>query len=609
MKAAIASIVKAGGLFTCSLLLLLGGCSGGSSTNSTLPIAPAPSPVGAQTPKPGSSPTAVPSVKPSAIPNPVVSPTPTPAPTPIGFNDYVTFGYDNQRDSFNPNSTAITSASVAAMHLVWQSALSGDFDTQSQPILATEIPGHAGVLFVAGGSGRIYAFDALTGKSIWTTTTGQAHYACPDSTGALNKLSSYGIGGTLAYDAASKSLYAVGNYSPGTTAYASNILYHIDAASGTVIGQVNFAPAQVSAGEFNNHAHTSVALSNGTAYVGIGSACDVSSWRGSVVAISVPSMAVIGTFLTLWDPNNTRGQGAQPWSGGGVWGWGGVSLDAAGNVFTGVGNADNGTNVGTIQAPFTSAPQEYSGYAETLLELAPNLSQAIASHHPIGLGFYNSSTGAIDLDVQGTPVFFTPTGCGPMVALQAKSGELSVYNEGTLSNGPAAQYVMGPANGDDSYLGNPAYSPATGLLYADISSSTAPTLLPPGLIAINPGCGNPSTAWHAQFGTDSSQASVSRPVPAASAGGVVFAGSTNGNGGSVWVLDASTGAVLNNGTPLLQTSGYLRMPPTLDGKWVFIIDNSGDLYGLTIDPSYAAIRARYRAPSPLQQTRYAGWRN
>ncbi len=146
MKAAIASIVKAGGLFTCSLLLLLGGCSGGSSTNSTLPIAPAPSPVGAQTPKPGSSPTDVPSVKPSAIPNPVVSPTPTPAPTPIGFNDYVTFGYDNQRDSFNPNSTAITSASVAAMHLVRQSALSGDFDTQSQPILATEIPGHAAAL-------------------------------------------------------------------------------------------------------------------------------------------------------------------------------------------------------------------------------------------------------------------------------------------------------------------------------------------------------------------------------------------------------------------------------------------------------------------------------
>lgn len=521
------------------------------------------------------------------------------AAAPGGFNDYTTFGYDDQRDLFNPNSTAITPASVPALHLAWQSSLN-DYNTQTQPILATEIPGHSGVLFVGGGSGNVYAYDALSGALIWTTSTGQeAISTCGSGT------TYWGTGGTAAYDPASKSLYVVGNSNPAVDAYPSNWLFHLDGATGKNLGQVNLAPAPAGAGE-SNFAHTSVTLRNGIAYVGTGSTCDVSSWRGRVVAASVPSMTLANTFFTLWDPGNVRGAGAQPWSGGSIWGWGGVSLDLSGNVLTGVGNADTGSSHGHIQAPFVAAPLEYSGYAETLLEISPDLSTALASNHPISPSVYGGVS--VDLDVQGTPLVFQPAGigCQPIVALQDKAGTLSIYNESALSSGPIAQYTMAPSSWSDSYLGGPAYSSATGLLYADVASSTSPSLFPPGLIAINPGCGAPSVAWHAAFGPDSTAASIPRSVPAVSAGGVVFAGTVDnsGSGGSLWAINASTGAVLNGGAPVFQTSGNLRMAPTIDGDWLFVLDNNGNIYGLTIDPNYKAIAAKRRAPNARQRMKW-----
>jgi hypothetical protein len=359
-----------------------------------------------------------------------------------------------------------------------------------------------------------------------------------------------------------------------------------------VLGSVNYSGAAVGPSELNL-GHTSVTLANGIAYVGTGSTCDISSWRGRVAAVNVPAMTVANTFFTLWDPNNTRGQGAQTWTGGGVWGWGGVSLDPNGNVLTAVGNADNGGvgEHGTTLTPFTLAPTEYSGYAEHVLELSSNLATVIASNRPIAQSIY-AVTG--DLDQQGTPIVFTPIGCPTMVAGQGKSGELTLYDEASIATGPVAQYQMGPSSPNAYFIGEPAYSPATGLVYSDVAQSTAPSLFSPGLIAINPGCGSPSVTWQAGFGSSSD---APRGVPAASAGGVVFAGS----GETLWELNASTGAILNGGAPFLRTSGQMRMPVTIDGDWVFVIDNSGDLYGFTTDARYPTVKATTRVLNARQR--------
>jgi hypothetical protein len=301
---------------------------------------------------------------------------------------------------------------------------------------------------------------------------------------------------------------------------------------------------------------------------------------------------------------------------------------------TGVGNADNFANHGSIVAPFAAAPTEDSGNAETLLELSPGL-QFETSHHPIPAGLYGSTPVAIDLDVNGTPVVFDPTGagCDTMAALQSKSGSLYLYDTTKIPAGPVAQYQLSPPEYGSPFLGEPAYSPATGLLYAAVPVGTG-SLYPPGMIAINPGCGTPAVTWHTAFGPDSTNNGALNPrsVPAVSAGGVVFVGTpcqvtaaggcvgsvaspaaksvraagsrkpaiccapVNGAiGGALWALDASSGALLNGGNPILTTPAPLRVPPTIDGKWVFVVDNGGDMYGLTIDPTVPGIQAKYRA--------------
>jgi hypothetical protein len=234
-------------------------------------------------------------------------------------------------------------------------------------------------------------------------------------------------------------------------------------------------------------------------------------------------------------------------------------------------------------------------------------------------------------------MLFTPNGagCDPMAALQSKSGTIYLYDRTQIGSGPVAQYQLAPSTFADGFIGGPSYSPATGLLYVSVASSNE-SLFPPGMVAINPGCnGNSSVVWHAAFGPDSySPGSITSPgsprsVPAASAGGVVFIGTDctpagNGcaaatasavsrhaqttvrkpliccappgnSGGAVWAIDASTGTVLNGGNPIITTSAPLRMPPTIDGDWLFVLDNGGDMYALTLDPKFAAINTKAHA--------------
>jgi hypothetical protein len=192
-----------------------------------------------------------------------------------------------------------------------------------------------------------------------------------------------------------------------------------------------------------------------------------------------------------------------------------------------------------------------------------------------------------------------------MAALQSKSGALIIYNEASIGSG-GTSFQLAPSTFSDGFLGDPSYSKATGLLYAPIASDVSPTLLPPGLIAIKPCPGSPAPVWNTAFGPDSTAIGYARSVPTASAGGVVFmATSCDGlsgpcataspNFGALWELDASTGAILNGGSPILYTNSPIRAPATIDGNWVYVADQAGNIYGLTIDPSYPKIAAKRRA--------------
>jgi hypothetical protein len=170
-----------------------------------------------------------------------------------------------------------------------------------------------------------------------------------------------------------------------------------------------------------------------------------------------------------------------------------------------------------------------------------------------------------------------------------------LYDETAIAKGPVAQFQMGVPSGTAYFIGEPAYSPATGLVYSDVAASAAPSLFSPGLVAVKPGCGTPSVVWKAAFGNASD---APRGVPAASAGGVLFAGA----GTTLWALNASTGTILNGGQPFLRTGGGMRMPVTIDGNWVFVIDNNGNLYGLTTDTRFSTVQAKLRTPTGRQLT-------
>jgi hypothetical protein len=511
------------------------------------------------------------------------------------FNDWPTYQFDNQRDGYNPNTTAFTPASIAGMHLAWQLTAIGSTKA-GQPLLMTNVAGHTALLFVPN-FGYAQAYDALTGALVWSNPN------IPDA--SVQDCGISGISGTAAYVKSLGALYiADGN---GGTDPNHVIVYRLNAATGAVTGQVDVTPTLLPTEA--NLSHTGITYANGRIYVGTGSDCEGTqtgayiSWRGSISSIDPNSMALLSTFYTVY------GQGGSTYGGGGVWAWGGVSTDYSGNIFAGTGNAETADSVSprAVAAPFVAAPAENSGYGEHVLKLSPDLSTVEASDAPAN----NFNVGQNDLDFPGVPTIMTAplgSGCGLLSGSQGKGGLLVVHNTATLSE--VATYQLSEPNGNAYYVGNPAYSPATGYLYAAVTTANA--LYPPGMVAIG-SCGT-SVAWNTVFGPDSSLYSGENPrsAPTVTSGGVVFmgtpctasgltCGAPGALGGAMWALDARTGSLLNNSNPITLTTDDIRMAPIVDGEWMYFSDNSGNFYAYTIDPTVPAakLRAGRRVESKL----------
>jgi hypothetical protein len=501
------------------------------------------------------------------------------------------YGFDAAHDGYNPNTTAFTPAALASLHLAW-TAETGDLNTQTQPILIANSAGTDGVLLVGGASGTEVGFDAVNGGSpLWTKPTSQQTLSCGGGSFEI------GTSGTAVY-APLLGVAFVADSQNTTVNGASTVTVHkFDPLTGAEIASVSILPPALP-GEVDT-AHTSLTLdrSRNLLYVGTGSTCDISSWRGSVTAVNTLTMKVAGTFYTAY------GRGAD-YSGGGVWGWGGVTLDAAGDVYFGSGNADNS---GANQPPFAKTTSEHVGYAEHLVETTPKLDTVIASNFP---GF-SGQHGGVDLDFTGSPTLFTPLGCPQLLGMQGKSGQLIFYNTAAIVAGPIATLRFSEASYEAAYLGNPGWSPNTQLVYASVSSALGGSLEQPGMVAIDVSTCKPAIAWSAAFGPDSFSLDDTPPrtAPTVTAGGVVFLGAPQGStGGALWAIDASSGAILNGGQPVLTTPGRIRMAPVVSGNWLWLFDNGGDLYGMTLDANVPAIPNRTLAENRPNRSAYRRFR-
>ncbi|HEY6235469.1 MAG TPA: hypothetical protein VIW69_10240, partial [Candidatus Elarobacter sp.] len=517
---------------------------------------------------------------------------------PTVFVDWTTYGFDNHRDGFNPSSTALTPSALSGLHLAWQQlGYGGDYSTQSQPILATNVGSHAGLLIVGGALGVVYAFDALTGSQAWSNALDIAQFQC--SSGGSFQL---GIGGTAAYDPASRTVYVSDNKNASINAPSSAAIVRLDAVTGSRVGHVDVVsgvlPGQIDA------VHTAVTLANGFAYAGTSSTCDYSSWRGRVATAPADMSGPATIFYTAY------GQGGN-FSGGGVWGWGGVSVDDGGAVYAGVGNTDTSQGATGPQPPFAQTTAENAGYGDHLIKLSPDGGSLLAANDP----GYTFGNGTDDVDFEGTPVLFKPVGCtDTLAASHGKDGLLIVYDTANVGAGPIARYRTSPSTSEGVDLSSPAWSPLTGLLYVTVATNAGGSIDPAGIIALRPtGCNGAtafSVAWHTAFGPDSFTGSniVVRSSPTVTAGGVLLVGTPctpDGSGGcqtiigaqfggALWALDARDGTILNGGKPVLLTADHIRAPATVDGKWVYVTDVSADLYGLTLDPAFKAIQSKQR---------------
>jgi hypothetical protein len=528
-----------------------------------------------------------------------------PDPTPNAFVDWTTYGFDNHRDGFNPSSTRVTRTALPSLHLTWQNIgfQNNDYETQGQPLLATNVPNHEGVLFAGGALGYMYGIDALTGAEVWRNHLGHAQYQCEAGT-----VFQTGIGGSAAYDPASRSLYVVDNRNTTVNGPSAAAIVQQDAVTGTRLNHVDIV-TEVLPGEIDS-AHTAVTLANGRVYAGTGARCDRPSWRGRVATAKADMSAGATMFYTVY------GRGGA-FSGGGVWSWGGVSADEnTGAVYASVGNADTSKGPAGAQPPFQQTAAEDAGYGDHLLKLSADGTTALDANNP-GYDF----SYADDLDLAGTPTLFKPFGClTVLAAVHGKEGVLYIYDTTRIGAGPIARYRTSPSTGAAIDLSNPAWSPTTQMLYAVVGTGAVGSMFPPGMIALRPsGCGaNTSFAviWHTAFGPDSLTGAsiVVRSPPTVSAGGVIFTGTPctpDGNGGcaaaigstyrgALWALDAQDGTLLNNGKPLLITGDHIRAPAIVDGNWLYVLDNAANLYGLTLDPSYPVITNKL--PASVRRT-------
>ena len=199
-------------------------------------------------------------------------------------------------------------------------------------------------------------------------------------------------------------------------------------------------------------------LFNGNLYVGLSSRCDIPPYHGRLVRIDTQTRATNAFYVT--------GGPSGP-SGGGIWGWGGASIDPNdGNVYVGTANV--------LVNP------ENSFYGDAVVRLNPDLS-VVSSNSP---GVLRADDG-----VGSTPILFRKNGCPGQLAFQMKNGGLYLYDRDTIASGPRQRL---PISGFS--INVPAFSPVTELLYVLNTRGTAPYVTGIQAFRINAQC-NLELAW------------------------------------------------------------------------------------------------------------------
>jgi outer membrane protein assembly factor BamB len=273
-------------------------------------------------------------------------------------------------------------------------------------------------------------------------------------------------------------------------------------------------------------------------YLVISSLCDLGPYHGRIVDINTATHAIAHTWYVSGSATGPQG--------GGIWGWGGVSVDPAdGDVYAATGNV--------FAAP------ENSFYGDSVVRLSSSL-QVQASHAP--------GVTIVDDDFGSTPTLFQKPGCPKQFVALQKNGSLYLYDRDSIASG----YRQRIDFSQPSLIGVATYSFGTHYVYVDNPKGSLDGTYKRGIaaFAFDGNC-KLTLAWQ-------TPATVSVGATPTVANGVVYY--AGGFGGTVRALNAATGVELwNSGTSI--TGPVLAEPVVFKGHlYAAGYDNSLHSWGL-----------------------------
>ena len=429
--------------------------------------------------------------------------------------DWDTYGGSLARTGSNPSETTLTPATVGSLKQKWTYKMAAVVNTP--PVVAAGVSTSSGLqdLVYAGDEhGNLVALNAETGALVWKRNIGSIATTCKMTPDGV-----WGVTASPVIDRTGNRIYAVGG---------TDELYALDLGTGAI---ASGWPLSLSTNPKREQDWGALGFSGGEVYVVIASNCDGPGYHGRVVEVNATTHAVTATFYVI-PPGGTA-------NGGGIWGWGGASIDPTANaLYAATGNA-------------TTTPQNVD-YAESVIRLTTGLA-FVAFDKPV------LSAGK-DLDFGSTPVLFQVSGCPTQLAVQNKDGVLYLYDRDTIGSGPVQAIQVIPSTALP-FVGVPAWSDATQLLYVSLTVDS--TTYKHGMLAFSETA--PSCTLTKSWNTVNGKASTN-DTPPTEAGGVVYNG--NGKSDKLYAYNATTGAVLwNSGTAI---TGPAFSPPIVVNGMVFV---------------------------------------
>lgn len=338
-------------------------------------------------------------------------------------SNWLSYGHDAGLTNAVPV-PSLTLAATRRLATVWTEQLDGSI--VASPLYAN------GTLYVETEAGTVYALQPGNGAVRWQRTFPVT---------ATPSCGSWGFSSTGAIDLKRQLLYVIS---------ADGFLHALNLATGAE--RAGWPVGITNAHADGEYVWGGLRLFGNTVYVPVASYCDLPGSdgvmpNGRLVGVDVVKAAVAETF----DP--VPGEGNL----GGIWGWGGVSIDSTRKrLFTGVGNS-------YVYDASCSCYTDTAGLGDAMVKLTPQL-RVVGWDRPM----HYPGTG--DYDLGTAPLLFQPPGCPPLLAGNSKLGWMYVWNRTHLKSG--LRFSAGVSDGLAAFVGQPSYSPSLNMIFESHATIT-----------------------------------------------------------------------------------------------------------------------------------------